>query len=76
MTKLYKEESQFFAERFLCPSSSKYNFTVPSKKHTVFELLHHQNPYFYFFANVSKRTKDILKKFKKQRPAMKSALSN
>ena len=35
----YKIESQFFAVKFLCPGSSKHNFTVP-----VFELLHLQSP--------------------------------
>ena len=47
-----------FAVRFLCPSSSKYKFIESLKKHTVVELLHLQNTYFYFFANVPKMSKD------------------
>ena len=47
-----------FAVRFLCPSSSKYKFIESLKKHTVVELLHLQNSYFYFFANVPKMPKD------------------
>ena len=34
---------------------------VPLKKRSVFELLHPQNPYFLFFANVPETTKDIKK---------------
>ena len=45
MAKLYKI---FFAVMFLCPSSSKHNFTVP--------LLFLKNPYLYLFCKWAKNT--------------------
>ena len=73
--KTIKDRELIFVVRFLSPSSLKHKVTILLKKHTDFELLHLQNPSFTFFANVPKRTKHI-KKILKQRPAMKSALSN
>ena len=39
---------------------SKFFITLPIKTYFL-ELLHLQNPYFYFFANVSKLPEDIKK---------------
>ena len=55
--KTMQVESQIFAVRFLCQNSSLH---YPLKC-TFLELLHLQNPYFYFFANVSKLPEDIKK---------------
>ena len=40
------------------------------QKHTFIKLLHFKNPYFYFFANVPKMTKDMknLNKGQKRKP--------
>ena len=47
-----QDREQFFAVRFVCPSSSKHNFTVPLKK----VLFLNFTPILYiFFANMSKR---------------------
>ena len=50
--KTKQDREQFFAVRFVCPSSSKHNFTVPLKK----VLFLNFTPILYiFFANMSKR---------------------
>ena len=47
-----QDREQFFAVRFVCPSSSKHNFTVPLIK----VLFLNFTPILYiFFANMSKR---------------------
>ena len=51
-----------FEVRFLCPSSSKHNFTVSLKKYTVFELFHLQNPNFYLFCKCAQSHKRISNK--------------
>ena len=61
MTKLYKIESQFFAVRFLHPSSSKHNFTV-LLKNTAFELLSLQNLNFYCYCTLPKDLKKFFAK--------------
>ena len=51
-------------ELIFCSKVSLYKFFKTQyslKKHTDFELLHVQNPYFYFFANVPTNPKDITK---------------
>ena len=47
-------ESQCFAERFLYPSSSKYNFTVPLRKCTVLNYCTFKILNFHFFENLTK----------------------
>ena len=64
MTKMLKIESLFVVVRFLSPSSLKRKFTIILKKHTDFELLHLQNPYFYFFCKCVKKAQRHKKKLK------------
>ena len=77
MTKPYKIDSQVFAVGFLCPSSSKHTFSIPLKKHTVFELLlQFKNNYFLFLQMCKKCPKTYCKKKLKTKARYKNSTIN
>ena len=62
--KTIKDRELIFVVRFLSPSSLKHKVTILLKKHTDFELLHLQNPSFYFFCKCAKKAQTHKKNLK------------